>query len=445
MTAYRSRWSMKKRSIAFSAGRFMGTFACTKSFLQIDKRPIGIIYLARSRILSGGLRLIYSLKPFVLRCIRTISHPASSGDIKASAKMRIFSCICARKVSGMTAIFGNWAHLKARFRSYDSIEPGYSSDRTSKGAEAEDPLIFRRASHMQESHIKSFSRKLSVSDNPLILEDRKTGPIAADDYIEISSQGPYLRQRPMRSSIDLLGEDLVQTPEPSFMEPRNADLSDAYGVRPISLPWRNSRPPSGSVPHSAAKKSEAAQERIRSTKSNIGQEASLGEEIVSKLNIVNASLDRFISRRSLLSGEVKMAIGDVAGMSATATIFCGVHRDLRFIGAGREGVESANNSERSDFPALVHSMPSNMNQPDNSSRYASADGPDSPSMASAIMQPHKAKIREGQASFVYREDLHGPREAPNEIDLSSLAERVYTIIERKTKIEMERRGLYSRS
>jgi hypothetical protein len=436
---------MKKRSIAFSAGRFMGTFAGTQSFLQIDKRPIGIICLARSRILSGGLRLIYSLKPFVLRYIRAISHPATSGDIKASAKMRRSSCICPRKVSGMTAISGNWVHLKARLRSYDSIEPGVSSDHSSKGADAESPLIFRRASHMQESLIKSLSRKLYVSDNPLILEDQKTGPIAADDYMEISSQGPYLRQRPTRSSIDLLGEDLVQTPEPSFMEPKNADLSYAYGVQPISLPWRNSRPPSGSVPHSAAKKSEAAQERIKSTKSKIGQEAFLGEEIVSKLNIVNASLDRFISRRSLLSGEVKMAIGDVAGMSATATIFCGVHRDLRFIGAGKDGIERADNSERSDLPALVHSKPSDMNQPDNSSRYAYADGPDSPSMAAAIRQPHKAKIREGQASSVSREDLQNPRDAPNEIDLSSLAERVYTIIERKTKIEMERRGLYSLS
>jgi hypothetical protein len=298
---------------------------------------------------------------------------------------------------------------------------------------------------MQESLIKSFSRKLSVSDNPLILEDQKTGPIAADDEMEISSQGPYLRQRPMRSSIDLLGEDLVQTPEPSFMEPRNAEGSDAYGVRAIFLPWRNSRPPSTSVPHSAAKKSEAAQERIKSTKSNIGQEAFLGEEIVSKLNMVNASLDRFISRRSLLSGEVKMAIGDVAGMSATATIFGGVHRDLRFNRSGRDGVERADNSERSDFPALVHSKPSDMNQPDNSSRYESASGPDSTPMAAAIKQPYKAKISAGQASFVYREDLQNPREAPDEIDLSSLAERVCTIIERKTKIEMERRGLYSRS
>jgi len=221
--------------------------------------------------------------------------------------------------------------------------------------------------------------------------------------------------------------------------------SKPYDMNQPDNSSRNSLPPFWGVPHSAAKKAEAAQERIKSTKSNIGQEASLGEEIIGRLDIVNASFDRFISRRSLSRGEVKMEIGDVAWMSATATILGGVHEDLRFNREGSDAVERANNSERSGFPALVHSKPSDMNQPDNSSRYESASGPDSPSTDAAIMQPNKAKISADQASFVYREDPQNPREAPNEIDLSSLAERVCTIIERKTKIEMERRGLYSRS
>jgi len=159
----------------------MDTFAGTKSFLQIDKRPIGVICLARSRILSGGSHLIYSLKPFVLSYIQALSHPGSSGDVKASAGMRVSSCICTRNASGMTVIFVNWMPLKARSRSYNLIEPGISSDHSSKGAKAEDPLIFSRASNMPDNLLKSFSRKLSGSENSLILEDQKTGTIAADD------------------------------------------------------------------------------------------------------------------------------------------------------------------------------------------------------------------------------------------------------------------------
>jgi len=456
--------SMKGRSIALCSGRFQGSLTGMERFFQIDKRPIGVICLARSRILPAGSRLIYALRLLALKYIQIQSHPVSIGNISISGAKRYFPLTCPKRDYKIAGISLDRMPLKAR--SYSSLEGGYPSDRPAKGSEAKDPLISKREVHEQEDlsqpssakltglddgHIltdrrtgpitaegetDSFSEKPQMrKDDGLILRDRRTGPIAAEDEMKASSESPYMRKSSLpqvwtqKSQIILPGSNFVKASAASYAK-TNADLSLYNGRRMLTLLQGSSQPLAGGVAHPASAKLAATQGRItpRPGMLHIGQGVSISEEIMRKVNTLNASLDPSARSSFLLKGQRSISIGAV---SSTESV--------------RDASVLADSCERIDIPALVHLKPPEISKPGNYPRYAPLGGLDTPFNAVATMKPAKEATFAGQAASVHQDDWQDSRDAERRMDISSLAERVYTIIERKTKIEMERRGLYSRS
>jgi hypothetical protein len=139
-----------------------------------------------------------------------------------------------------------------------------------------------------------------------------------------------------------------------------------------------------------------------------------------------------------------MPISDVARRSRMLEISSRVYLNTRLLEAKMRERERTDNPARSGLADLVLSMPPEVIRSGSSSQLGSSSGSILTSMATAARESDGQTIPAAVGSFSRRTSLHRP-EAPGEIDLSSLADRVYTIIERRTKIEMERRGLYSRS
>lgn len=459
--------SMKRRSIALCSGRFQGSVAGMNGLSQIDKRPIGVICLARSRILPVGSRLIYALRLLALRHIWIQYHPVSIGNISISGAKRYFPLTCPKRDYKIAGISLDRMPLKAQ--PYGSLEGGYPSDRPAKGSEAKEPLISKRGVHEQEGLSQPSSAKLNGLDDGLILTDRRTGPITAegetdsfsekpqmrkddghiltdrrtgpiiaDGEMDSFSEWPYMRKSSLpqvwtqKSQIILPGSNFVKASAASYAK-TNADLSLYNGRRMLTLLQGSSQPLAGGVAHPASSKLAATQGRItpRPGILYIGPGVSLGEEIMRKvntLNALNASLDLSARSSFLLRGQRSMSIGAV---SSTESV-----RDAR---------ELADSYERSGIPALVHLKPPEISKPGNYPRYAPLGDLDAPFNAAPTMKPAKEVTFAGQAASVHQDDWQASRDAERRMDISSLAERVYTIIERKTKIEMERRGLYSRS
>jgi hypothetical protein len=430
---------MKIRSIALCSGRFQGSLAGMDGIFQIDKRPIGVLCLARSRILPASTSLIYALRLFALKYIQIQSHPVSIGNIRISGAKRSFHLTCPRRDYKIAGISLNRTPLKAQ--PYGSLEGGFPSDRPLKGSEAEDPLISKREVHEQEDLSQPSSVKLTGLDDGIILTDQRTGLITAEGETDSFSEKPQMRKDflpqvwTLKSQIILPGGNFVKASPASYAK-TIADLPLYNGRRMLSLLQQSSQQLAGGITHPASAKLTTARERItpRPGMLHIGQGVSLGEVIMRKvntlntLNILNASLDLSAQSSFLLKRQSSLSIGAVGKIDSV-----------------RDASELADEHDRIDIPALVHLKMPEISKPGNYPRYSSLGGLETPFIAAATMKPVKEATFAGQAASVHQDDWQDLRKAERGMDLCSLAERVYTIIERKTKIEMERRGLYSRS
>lgn len=459
---------MKRRSIALCSGRFQGSVAGMDGLFQIDKRPIGVICLARSRILPASSRLIYALKLFALRHIRIQSHPVSRGNISISVTMRPSLRICPRgdyKIAGIISL----DRMPLKAQPYGSLEGGFLSGRPLNGPEAEDPLISKRGVHEHEGLSQPSSAKLTGLDDGLILTDQRTGPIIAEGEKDSFSQKPQMRKDDghiltdrrtgpiiadgekdsfyeklqmrkdffpqvwtLKSQIILPGSNFVKASAASYAK-TIADLPLYNGRRMLSSRQRSSQPLARGVPHPDSAKLAATQGRItpRPGMLHIGHGASIGEEIIRKVNTLNApnaSLDLSAWPCFLLKGQSRISMGAVSKINSV-----------------RDALKVADELERIGIPAMVHLKPTEISKTGNYPRYAPLGDLDTPFNAAATMKPAKEATFAGQAASVHQDDWQDSRDAERRMDLNSIAERVYTIIERKTKIEMERRGLYSRS
>jgi len=153
---------------------------------------------------------------------------------------------------------------------------------------------------------------------------------------------------------------------------------------------------------------------------------------------------------------------DIAGRPDNAGIAMRAPRDFVSLEARGKAIEKANISSGIDFPKLVLSRTPGMIQ---SGRFrepveqfhrsvrrpggrstASSEEPAQSVMAPAVRQrPPEASGYTWPGPSFSGEMGQDLAETQRGADINRLAEKVYTIIERRTKIEMERRGLYSRS
>lgn len=416
--------AMQKRSMAFSAGK--------EGFLQIDKRPIGIISLTKTYMRSGGLWLIYALAPSILSCIVVRSHPAWEKIFRVAGPT---SLICSVKGAGVSMLASGQLHQQ---HSYASLKGRFSSD---GGADERDRLIFRREIDAPKGHNHASSGKLPAGDVGPILENLGAIPKAADSQVHISSSGSYMQRGLGRSFVLLHGSRDQQPPETSDMKQGFAASPHFYG-RPAVQFGRNyvGRLLPGMMPEQAERKPS----KQYGPKSSTTEGSSNREEIIIGQSMKRASSSDLISRRYLTVRQSCLSISDVGWRSIMMEISSKVYLNTGLIEAKMREQERTDNSARSDFADLVLSLPSEAIRSGKSSQSESSRCPISTSVATASRESAGQTVPIAQGSFIRRTSLHSP-EVPGEIDLSSLEDRIYTIIERRTKIEMERRGLYSRS
>jgi len=416
--------AIQRRSMAFSAGK--------EGFLQIDKRPIGIISLTKTYMRPGGLWLIYALAPSILSCIGGRSHPVWEKIFRVAGPT---SLICSVKGAGVSMLASGQFHQQS---SYASLKVRFSLEGE---ADERDRLIFRRAINAPKGHNHASSGKLPAGDVGPILENLGAIPKAADSQVHISSSGSYMQRRLGRSFVLPHGSRDQQPPEPSDMMHGFAAYAPFYRRPAVQFGWNYvGRLLPGIRPYQDERKPMEQHGR----KTSMIEGSSPLEEMIIEQSMKRASSSKFISRRYLPVRQSYIPISDVARRSRKMRISGRIYRNSRLLGARMRELEWTDNPARSELADLVLSMPSEVNRSGSSSQLGSSSGRILTSVATAVRENDGQTIPATVGSFSRRTSLHSP-EAPGEIDLSSLADRVYTIIERRTKIEMERRGLYSRS
>ncbi|MCX6677000.1 MAG: hypothetical protein NTU95_03525 [Methanothrix sp.] len=463
--------------MSFSEGRFRGTFAGAESFLQIDRSPIGIICLARTYIRPGDSWLIYALPQSIFRYIRVQSHPAWKRDIRVTAGMWASFCICARKGAGMPHNQVNKAPLQAE--SNASLEGGelvhapagllhafggarsIAADRRMHSSSIQPAIVASSAaaglgpvsSGSHDPRLSVVRVPHSTRQDPEHHHDRIT---SIPNRASLGNDGIYTQQEldrcaPVstippergRSSIHPPSDNSRQIPDLSIIKPAKAALSAAAGQGPISSGSHDQRLSAVREPHPTRQDPEHPVDRIAS----IPNRASLGNDgISSSMHLQLGSSTRFIQFRSFSRRQSDMLTADIARRADMGGISIRAPRDLKALEAEGKVMERANISSRADFPKLVLSKTPEMNQSGSFSEPVSARGLVYPFMAQVVrQQPPEASSHTWHGPSFSGERVQDLAEASRGVDLNRLAERVYTIIERRTKIEMERRGLYSRS
>jgi len=216
-----------------------------------------------------------------------------------------------------------------------------------------------------------------------------------------------------------------EEPAQSFTAPSGNHFDSKQSVSSGSYDPRLSV---GREPYPTRQEPEHSHDRI----TLVPNPASLEKDgINSSMHLQEGSSARFIQFRSFPWRQSGMLKADIAGMSDMAGISMRTPRYFGALEAGGKAIERANISSRADFPKLVLSKTPEMSQ---SGRFSEP-----------AEQFERSVRRPRGRNSEFSEEPAQSFTAPRGADLNSLAEKVYTIIERRTKIEMERRGLYSRS
>lgn len=386
---------MQRRSRSFSNGRFRRTITGTESFLQINRNPLGIICLARTYIRPGDSWLIYALPQSIFRYIKVQSHSAWKKDIRVTADMRASICIRARKGVGI-------AHNLELVYAPAGLLHAFSEARS---AAPDSQLHSSSGSH--DPRLPVVKVPHSIRQDPEHPDDRITSI-------------------PNRAS---LGSDGICAPVSTIPQEK--------GRSSIHPPSDNSRQnPDLSISHDQMLSAVREPHPTRQDP----------EHPVDRMAFQLGSSTRFIQIRSFPRRQSDMLTADIARRGDNGGISIRAPWDLKVLKPDGKVMERANISLKSDFPKLVLSKMPNMNQSDSFSQPASARELVYPLMAQVVrQQPHEASAQTWHSPSFSGERAQDLAEAPRGFDLNRLAERVYTIIERRTKIEMERRGLYSRS
>ena len=356
----------------------------------------------------------------------------------------------------MPLLQANQAPLQAQLNA--SIEDGFSPLLPSpEGKETKDLLFFRELVHAPAGLLHAFSGNLPVEDTGLMQRTVGMSSIAADRSISADirmhispilcdNSGQIAKRSIIRSWVRVTKnhqENRMHGIMRPLIQPAKMALSAIAGQGPISSSSHDPRLSAGKEPQATRQEPEHSHDSITSRPNR----TSPGKDGIS----------RSFSRK--LSGTFTP---DIAGRPDNAGISMRSPRDFVSLEAGGKAIENANISSRTDFPKLVLSRIPGMIQSgrfrepveqfDRSVRIpkgrntAFSEEPVQSVMAPLVRQrpPEASGYTWPRPSFSGEmgQDL---AEAPRASDLNSLAEKVYTIIERRTKIEMERRGLYSRS
>jgi len=484
---------MQRRSRA-SKGRFRGTLAGAESFLQIDRSPIGIICLARACINPGDSWLIYALPLSILRYIHVQSHcrrKASdlllsrellyvpAGPLHAfSGKLPVEDTGLIRRTAGAGSIAADSRMHRIHFDSKQSVSSGSYDPRLSVGREPHPTRSFPwRQSGMLNADLAGKPDMAGIS----MRIPRYFGALEAGgkpiERANIFSRADFpklvLSKTPEMSQLGRFSEPAEQfersvrrprgrntafseEPAPSFTAQSGNHFDSKQSVFSGSFDPRLS---AGRDPHPTRQEPEHSYDRVTS----VPNPASLGKDgISSSMHLQEGSSARFIQFRSFPWRQSGMLTADIVGRSDMAAISMRASRDLWAFEAGGKPIERANISSRADFPKLVLSKTPGISQSGSFSEPAEqfqrsvrrprgrntafSEEPAHPLMAPAVrQQPPEASGHTWHMPTFSGEGGQDLAEAPRGADLNSLAEKVYTIIERRKKIEMERRGLYSRS
>ena len=368
----------------------------------------------------------------------------------------------------MPPIQANQAPLQAQLNA--SIEDGFSPLLPSpEDKETKDLLFFRELVHAPAGLLHAFSGNLPVEDTGLMQRTVGMSSIAADRSISADirmhispilcdNSGQIAKRSIIRSWVRVTKnhqENRMHGIMRPLIQPAKMALSAIAGQGPISSSSHDPRLSAGKEPQATRQEPEHSIDSFTS----LPNRTSPGKDGISRSfpERLSGTFTPDIARK--LSDT---PTPDIAGRPDNAGISIRAPRDFVFLEAGGKATEKANISSRTDFPKLVLSRIPGMIQSgrfrepveqfDRSVRIprgrntAFSEEPVQSVMAPLVRQrPPEASGSTWPRPSFSGESGQDLAEAPRAADLNSLAEKVYTIIERRTKIEMERRGLYSRS
>ena len=380
----------------------------------------------------------------------------------------------------MPPIQANQAPLQAQLNA--SIEDGFSPLLPSpEDKETKDLLFFRELVHAPAGLLHAFSGNLPVEDTGLMQRTVGMSSIAADRSISADirmhispilcdNSGQIAKRSIIRSWVRVTEnhhENRMHGIMRPLIQPAKVALSAIAGQGPISSSSHDPRLSAGREPQATRQEPEHSHDSITS----LPNRTSPGKDGISRSfpERLSGTFTPDIARRLSdtptpdIAGRLSDTFTpDIARRPDNAGISMRSPRDFVSLEAGGKAIENANISSRTDFPRLVLSRIPGMIQ---SGRFrepveqfdravripggrntAFSEEPVQSVMAPLVRQrPPEASGSTWPRPSFSGESGQDLAEAPRAADLNSLADKVYTIIERRTKIEMERRGLYSRS